>query len=715
MKKKIIFAFSTLILLASCATKTSNASSSINEDNSNSQISNSGNSTTNTNQNSSYEESTSNFVTSYDDISKMKLSLKMFGELHLNGQRTIYALTENVPDEEEIVWESSNSDVINISARDGYSREGQMLVVGVGKCVIKAYLRNVPTIYATYEFNIEEGNVMPTSLYNKLRSSMTVSSIDRKLSYDKTFKETVDSIDEIETIYEETDSLEFEKDDVLNLTDCYQITVKNQKTGNVTYKKTYVEGRDKYVSTEYLTNKNEIAYERIKNSSDEEIRFDSSYYVNMFNRTVDFNNTYFQTYDNGKTYYYVGGYTAPINLCTSLFLEQISPDDFYISILDNDELELHFVVDPYNSDSSESRLYGREMVSKISNIGTAKVDHIPLLEHKDYQDDLSEGLKKLRASRNYKVSYVLDYEGGSKRTFNYTFLEDAIDEEIIVNNTVTSHKGSKKESESTYYNYAVNDDGSISMTERHLQAWNAVNRYPTFDFCAEIFDRNEDKSYVGTTNDSTYLTTCFYLPKGFEMYNYDKNTTITLDENNNFKTMSTVIDALGDKLTFTATFSNFETAKIDLDFSKLVPLPVAGSWEEESISLANAFSSWNLNKDDIPYLHPENGFSSSGLLYSSDSSKANGIKYVFIESENFTDTSKIEKYVEDYQYLLEEFGYTDTNKTLNQLFSDEVRTFKVYKKGNLQVAIGRQINVFNGYEQDRICLYFISDDLTIGN
>ena len=340
MKKNLIL-ISVALLLCACGETTSSLSQN--------------------NQNSSSQEEVS---TSQIVVENEGMSLRMFGDLYPNGSRTIYADIENYQGQ-EIYWSSSHEDIVSVSPRSGLTTECMLMCKGVGKVTILAQDSTNPSRKVAKQLVISEGEAMPSELFNQITGGVKLTSVDKCLSYDSNYVATVDEEIHLETIYEETNP----NDDVNNTNDAYQLTAVN-KTNNRSEKHLYVKGTGGYVAQEYVDHQNTIQSRKYLNEEGEGMKWDSSFYSNLFRNADVVTNEDFRTYDGGQTYHYASFYLSATYLCASMYLLDASPDDMYFVVKDN-----------AISEDDEKR-YETE-IQKLTDEATKKVDEMLAQKEKD--------------------------------------------------------------------------------------------------------------------------------------------------------------------------------------------------------------------------------------------------------------------------------------------------------------------------------------------
>ncbi len=652
-------------------------------------------------QSSSVSSSSSSVSTPLPEKDEI-IEIKMMGNVYVETMRTAYALVKEGY-ESDVEWISSNESVVKVSPRGDNTTECTIIGRGYGSATITARLVTTPEHYATFEVTIAEGDAMPENMFNKLKGGMKLVSDDKCLSYDLNLNPSLDEQYRITTIYEETNPSDT---DPSNKTDGYQInvydTLKNKQKENFTY----VRGTGSYVSTESLNMYNEIVTKKFTSIDYEDgIRWEQSFYANIWANEEIVTNDMFRTFDGGKTYHYTSTYVSPMYLCASMYLLDMSPDDMYFTY-NNDQLQLHVVVDPYNGNELETKLYGRHITTTFSEFNTAKVNHPTPYAHEDHHDTLETAMNNMANARNYTVEVTLDYPGnGDDIAYVYKFSEDTIDELVTRGEEVLSHSGAHKDSESSYYQYTYNHlTNSLIIGEKHNSAWEDVNRYPTFDFAPEIFDLVSTNSYITKDNHGQILSRCIYLGSAFGFYSFDSQATIILDDNGYINKVSTSVDALGDKLVVTATFKDFGTTVQDIDFSNVGDSNLVSSFEEAAPHIHKALISWEL-EDIIPYLYCPVNYNSVGYAKKRDEDgyAIDEVDYMFVSTKDFGNATDRDQFMADYQALLLQLGFVEDGVHAST-------GTKLYSKGGYSIGVMVELN-WQGKETNKVRIIVVSDSL----
>lgn len=702
--EKSIFACLSLSLLVSCG-QTSISDSSFSSFDSSSSNSSSNNQISNT-------TSTSSSSTIEDN----GMSLFMYGDLYKDGMRTIYAKMDNYQNLGKTVrWESSDDSIVSVSSvsidegdEEPYLAESLLTGRNYGTATITAYLEEDETIRASLEITIKEGQAMSESLFKSFSQSVKFTFVEENLSYDEDYTETVDETYDITTIFEENydpNSTTQGYYDLDNYTDAYQLTSVDRKT-NTAKEYKYVRSNGNQVAKERIGLNNNIDYELLKNSEENTIKFDNSYYINPFGQSYDGTYEDWKTFDDGKTYHFTGSYIQATYICTSLLLEDISPDDLWFTI-DNNTYTFNVAIDPYNQDKIDSIKYGKRVTGTISEIGSATIDHIKPYNHEAYHDDIQEAIDNMAKLKNYKVSYDVTYPTASDSfNYTYTYTEDTIDT-IVSNSTgIVSHTGIHKKDDGTYYAYEYNETNkTLTLTKSYSTQWeggegeNKIVRYPTFAFASEIFADQVDGYYTSRSDNGVFINYCVYAPSSFSYYTFDNEGSIKLDGNGYISNIKTKITALDEDVEFFATFSDFNNASISLDFNNIIIPSNPTSWEEESTYIASQLDDYNMKKY-LPYMYIKPGWWDCGFVKSISTTNA------YLYSHPFDTEEELEAFIVEYGELLVENGYTKTEE-LDTNNNNGI----IYIKDDVKVSIGKELN-WNNIETLATKIFVYASDLT---
>lgn len=652
------------------------------------------------------EDTTTNSATTTDSgIANSEISLKMYGNLYINGTRTIYA---NIGDSKsKVVWTSSEPSIVSASVREDLSTECTLIAKKVGSAVISASLSDDSSVVATMKIDIEEGTAMPIDKFSKLQGGLKLSSVDEPLSFDKYGNSSVDSTYDIVTIFEESGDVTNKTD--TNSTDAYSISAINRNNANDKFERTYVKTVGSYVGTEYLDMKNKVNSQKITNESGETIKFDYSYYTNLLNSYVSgtqlITPDQFRTYDGGKTYHYSYSYINSMYLAISYFGLDLAPDDMWFTF-EGDNITLNTTVDPYNNDVSSSVKYGRQIKSTISEIDTAKIQHVTPYAADDSQIPLKNAINSLKQSKNYKVNYVLDYAGTADDTY-YEFIitEDTIDQKILKNGTIVSHTGAHASSNTSYFQYEYDDSLSkLTVTKEYDVAWDAVNRYPDFEFSSEIFEKTSTYEFTSRSLNGAFITRALFLSSSATFYKFEQEGTITLNDEGQISKMKTIVNVLEEDMAIDATFTEQGKASVGIDFSNFNRPDSKKSFEESNPTLAENMRKWQI-LDIIPFLDAENGYNSTvgSVGYASQKD----YKCAYITTNDFNSNETRDAFITAYRDLLIASGFVATGKL------DPDNKSQSYTKDGYTISVGAKLN-WNGVETKGVKIVIYGDKIVNG-
>lgn len=705
MIKKSILTCLGVTLLVSCGTTPSSSSSSNSSDSS----SNSTSSDQQTSNTSSNNSSTSSIGKREDN----GMSLFMYGDLFKDGMRTIYAKTDYQYFGDRVIWESSDDTVISVSSvsfdegdEEPYLAECLLTGKNYGTATITAYLEEDVSITASLDITISEGVAMDETLFKSFSKSVQFTFVEQNLSYDEDYVEKVDETYDVVTIFEENydpNSTTQGYYDLDNYTDAYQLTSTNRAT-NKTNEYKYVRSKGNQVAKERIGLNNNIDYELLKNSDGNTIKFDNTYYINPFGQSYDGTYKDWRTFDNGKTYHFTGSYIQGIYICASLLLEDMTPDDMWFTINDDNSYSFNISVDPYNQDKLESVKYGKKVTGTISKIGTATIDHISVYTHESYHDGIQTALDNMANLKNYKVSYDVTYPTASDSVnYVYTYTEDTIDY-VITSSTSKTHKGIHKKDDGTYYEYTYDETNqTLTLTKSYDAQWDAGNgRYPTFAFASEIFADQVDGYYTSRSNNGVFINYCVYAPAGFTYYSFDNEGSIKLDGNGYISNVKAKVTAFDEDVEFNATFSDFNSTSVDLDFSNIIIPNTPTSWEEDDNKyIAGELDDYNMKKY-LPYMYIKNGWSSCGYI------RVLSVTNSYVWTKPFDTEEELESFITSYGELLVENGYTKTEE-LDENNNNGI----IYTKDDVKVSIGKELN-WNNVETLGAKIFVYASDLVPG-
>ena len=632
------------------------------------------------------------------------MSLRMFGDLYPDTTRVIYAEMENY-NGQQIVWTSSNPNVIGASVRDDLTTECMLVCKGVGEATITAYDASNPSIRASKDFVITKGEAMPKDLFKQVTGGLKLTSIDKCLSYDDKFNPTVDLEYEVETVYEETNPSETEN----NTTDAYQLTVTNKKT-NRSSQYTYVKGVGGYVATECIDEQNEIKIERYLNSEGEGMKWDYSYYSNLWGNTDVVTNENFVTYDGGKTYHYASSYISSMYLCVSMYLLDAAPDDITLVVENGLVKEIQVDIDPYSDDPNLARA-GRQIVSTVSEVNTAKIEHLKPYERKDIHNNIDEAKNKMASLKNYKSRITVDDPKSYDYYYDFTFTEDTIDIKSYCDDELIEHSGVHKQSDTSYFTYVCNGN-EVTIDKMYNAAWESetVTRYPTFDFASEIFEKSTNNKYVTIGNQNKFVAYCGYLSSIFSMSTFSNRGYLELNSDNYVSKISTTINVLGDDVGLTIEYSDYNNAVCDVDFTSVgTDSNLPTSFAQSDPALYNNLVAWGLD-GVVPYLYSSTGYATSVFYTKTDD--RTGILYAYIKTNELESADDRDAFIESYKDLLVANGYKLTTEVLSISKSGVTQNSFLYEKGDYKIAVAPELN-WNGKEKNSVTIYIVSDLLVV--
>ena len=618
-----------------------------------------------------------------------RITLFRQGSLYKDGIRAIYAKTSGITG--NIEWTSSNEDIIAIGSQplNGSMPEVNLIASNYGKAVITAKSVNDPSIYSQMEVIVSDDFVTRSEeRYKTISSSRKRTNAENYYSYDASYNKSSDGSSTSETIFEENE----DGDD--NLTDAFQFTAK-ESNGKTREKKYVRDGR--FLATEYLDFRNEVRKEKVKNTKDDNNsrNWVQCPYFNYLGYASYVKASDFASFDNGKTYHFIGGYETAGQICLNFYQEDRTPDDRYFTVENGVVTSFHVVVDPYkgniSGDGDVKVKYGREITSVLSELGTATIEHLEKYPHLAYQDPISEALTTRAKSKNYTATITRKTAGSASEKVTYTYTEDTIDVVTYTGNEVLSHSGAHKVDDNTYYEYDHDDETNVTtITATHNSTFDGTDasgkeiyRYPTFDFAPEIFDKTDDDLTFKSRGESgQFISYCSYLPQTWTLLaSYAGDGTITLDGNKHLS-KATGTRSLNEKeYSLTIDYSDFGTSTVSIDFSKAVTPSLPTSFEEHNSSLAKERKKWN-RYDAVPYLYYKPGYSDA---VEKERNEDGTTACAYIRT-NLSDTEgAATKFISDYKQLLVAKGYTLTS-------SKDSKGYDLYQKGEYKISVGNELN-----------------------
>ena len=622
------------------------------------------------------------------------IELFMMGGLYLNNMRSIYAkLPEGVRGEVE--WTSSNpASVTATTVTSTALPECLLYAKGVGEATIKAEIKDEDgnVLHSgSYDIAVQEGEQMPKELFSKLTGSMRITSTQRLLNYDADYEPSVEEEYELVTTYQET----VESPDFWNgeeITDRYSLKETVKSTGEVN-EYTYVRSPGDSVAKEKIGKDNTVTYSVVEDDEGYALDWDNSLYINMWGDSDTIDETYFRTFDGGKTYHCLSASLQQSYLCASMFLTDLTPDDLYLEVADDGALTLHIDVDPYNRDAEATEKYGQTIVGVIDEIGTAVVPAPEPYAHEAYHDGIKAAIDNMAGLKNYRVDYTVHYQDSGDYEYTYIFTDDTIDRTTTKPDGTIVRDGAHKEDDTHYYEYTVSN-GEVLIGDEHTSYWdspeNNVNRYPTFDFAAEIFaPEGEDGYYAsrgGTGEFFRYLT---YLPDATSYFSLGDGS-IKLDGANHIVAAKIEGTYFDEDVSIEMAFSEFGTADPELDFAA-VDRSEPTSWEEDPSGIIDDMHRFFIDGETIdnfvPYTYCSVGY--DGYVYHRNSDPT----IAYFDTDEFetvdgdSDDAALQAFMADFQANLLAAGYALTSRV-----EEENDGGLVYEKDGVSISIGRPEN-----------------------
>ena len=708
-KKSLVFILSSLAVLASCGevvNSSSEASSSNQEANSSQkEDSKSSESSSQGGQSSSSQDKSV-------DPEHAKFTLHMEGALRLNQSRSIYAIFKDSKTTGTVKFYSSETSIVTCSEIEGVSNEAYLSARSEGKATIYAYLEGEEDVLVSYDIEIGHGTALAEETFNKLTGAMRVNLTQELYDYDaKTLEKSLYNTYDITTIYEENEDSESYP---YHNTDAYQIdVVERNGTGKNDFHKKYVRSGVR-LAVEELTSENKVGKVTQYDDEGNEYHWVNSYYENMFKFDEDSDTSAvvtasdFESFDGGKTYEYVGSSIwATTYLTVSFVLEDITPDSFAITVGEDDTLGFEIVTDPYGKDSAGIK-GGQTIKGTVSEIGTAKIDHLQPYAHETYHDTLEAARKELASSKNYTATYKIidpDTDYGTT-TYTLTYTEDTIEEKIVDKDGKITQNGAHRNG-TGYFTYSVDDAGTITKTKDYEASFDVVNRYPTFDFAVEILGESTTKNtylsrgeYVGD-----FFSKCWQLPKYCYYYTAKEGVEVTLSSDGHLSGMSATLSSssLADEVEFEGTYSSIDTTTINRDWDSIVNPSEPTTYPS---TLLASLEEWGV-ADVIPFLYPSNvGYADEVATRAKNKQDESLARYASFKTNEFETEAKRDEYIEKYKAMLVEKGWTLTTEL------DDNLGFYYYTDptGEWKLSVGIYKNYVGGAELKRVCFTFNNKD-----
>lgn len=641
-----------------------------------------------------------------------EITLKMQGDLFLNGYRSVYAIYSDKT--AEISWSVDNESLATASTAEGNTRECFIRAKSTAGTVnVTASLVDHPEISSTIAIEIKSGETMTAEQLSPFQASAKFNTKWDMLAYDDDdLNATVANTETSETIYEEYGN----NTDSDSTTDAYQLTSWD-KNGAVVYESKWVKSGSGALSKEYIDMDNTVAYEKYYNEDDEDAKFRNTYYINMFGAVSAYYGEAFlkpeewMTIDGGKTYHYAGqSYLLSTYILYSLTLyDNISSDDMYFDFSDETSPKFVCIIDPLR-DEDDGNLYGSEIVSLLSEAGTATIDHVLPYEHETYHDDIETARSTMASLTSYVGTVTID--DGS--TVVYTYTEDTIDVKILNSSgAVTSQGGAHKTADAEYYEYTVNN-GQVVIDTYHHSTWNGngVTRYPTFSFASEIFDApNSSLKHNCREGAESFIQYTSYFPISSYLIEEFSDASLTLDGNGHISQVYSEIEYTDSTAGYIQIdFSDFGTASTGLDFSAATEPTEPTNWEDAAPNLYSGLVR-NGAENDIPYKYCEFGWEDDDSFGWSRRDPS----YFYFDTNFFEYDAEDEwkaavlKWIEEYQQLLIDNGFTLSEETETRYPNTGA---PLYTKGDITISVAQGSNGY-GYEgQNFVTILYHNPNMT---
>lgn len=640
-----------------------------------------------------------------------RIQLFMKGDLYLHHSRTIYA-TLSGGLSGDLEWSSDDINVVSIGSSEKAVLQGDMPEAllhanATGTATIRCALKNNIKIFNEYEITVRDastGTSMPEDLYQQLTGSIKLTSTEQLLDYDVNYTETVSETHDIKTIFEENNDTQITIGsgvETANLTDAYQIEVKDHTTGVVSFEKKYVTDQ-RNVCIEYIGTDNTVHKKAVISTDTDGDTYSSSWakssYTNIFHARPTYSSPdLWKSFDGGHTYYYVGSDNTAPYICLFLYGIDVSPDDMYFEVEGNEIVKLTVVIDPANYQNSKK--FGRKIETTFSEFGTATIEHLEPFATESYHTGLKTALQAMAALKNYKA--VASFDGN---TYEITYLADTIDV-VMKDGTgkIIRHTGVHKYGEGegdgdgkTYYEYTYDDDTkTLTKGDEHDTPWEDENiaRYPTFNFAAEIFGQAaQDKTFVSRINNGEFIKETFWFKEisdAYGIWDFSEDGTLKLDSSGNYiQEVSTTVKILDEEDPVSIVFSAYNEATVDIQFTEVITPAEPTTWEEGlGETLYAKAGQWHFPLDKLPYVHTEIGFYGiDGYSY-----RNNWIETAAtIRTNVFNTTDERDAYIAQYKAALEAAGWTVTTYTMPENFEDKATNYTFYQKDGVdfKVAVG---------------------------
>ncbi len=642
------------------------------------------------------------------DPEHAKFTLHMEGALRLNQYRTIYAIFKDSKTEGSVKFYSSDTSIITCTEMDGVSNEAYIGARKEGTATIYAYLEGEENILVAQEITIAHGTALPEETFNKLTGGMKVNLTQELYDYDaKTLAKSLYSAYDITTIYEEVDD---DPNYPYHNTDAYQLdVVERNGTGKNDFHTKYVRSGVR-LAKEYLTSENKVGKVTQYDEEGNEFHWVNSYYENLFKFDEDSDTAAtvtaadFETFDNGKTYEYVGSAIwATTYLTVSFVLENITPDSFAITVADDGTLGFEIVTDPYGKD--EDGIKGGQIIKgTVSEIGTAKIDHLQPYAHETYHDKLETARAELASAKNYTATYkIIDPDTSyGTTTYTITYTEDTIEEKIVDKDGNVTQDGAHKNG-TGYFTYTVDSTGAITKTKDYEAAFDSVNRYPTFDFAVEILGETSTANKYASRGTYTgdFFSTCWQLPKYAYYYAAQEGVEVTLTDDGHLDGMKATLasSTLSDEIKFEGNYTSIGTTTINHDWDSVIT-PTEPT--QYPATLLASLKEWGVD-EVIPFLYPTNtGYEDDTVARVDDRNNSGHAKYASFTTNKFETEAQRDEYIEKYKALLIEKGWTLSTEVDDNLGY----TYYVDSTGEWKLSVGANKYWSGGSPLTSVCFTF---------
>ena len=636
----------------------------------------------------------------YDELpNDERIELFMYGPMAAQNRmntRSIYAkLKDGLAG--EFVWTSSDPSIVTVDEENivqGSMPEALLIAQTPGRVTITCTLASDRKVKSTFELQVydaDDGTAISDELYGAITGGVKLDVAYTEYNYDSEYEKSVNDTSSLTIIYEE--NRDYGDDNTYDVTDAYFFEEKD-KDGTVTFSRKYVTYGGRYIGTEYIDGHNEVKVSRYENEEGESEEWDTMFY-NIFG--ILFGPEYWKSFDGGQTYHFVGNIENVLTLFHDVYrVAEYSffPDNLYLKVENGEIVELVAEADPVCDPAAEetdvTEKYGAAYVTRFTERGTAKIEHLQPYTHEDFHEDIESARSTMASLKQYKVEVKF-----TEMTYIITYLPDTIDvvtknlDEVVAHVGVHTTDGGK-----SYYEYSVDlETGAIIIDKTHDAAWESdtVTRYPTFDFAAEIFEKTGTaNTYISRAGGSDFVMYMSYMPTNLYYADWEGNATIVLDGEH---IVSVTVDdvflaSLGTKKV-TLNYSDFNTATVDLDFDSASEDDTPTTWEEASPKLYDAMTHWNFPA--IPYVHPQNidggGWGTENGWGTSINQPWDAENYAYFSSDYFASSEARDAFIEEYKQALLDDGWTLCEE------KDPRDGFDMYQKGDVKIAIGADGNL----------------------